>query len=172
MELAVGRDGKFIFKGIVDFVDNRVDSATAAMKVRARFDNPKGVDDGRPLTVGLFARVRTTVSEPYKATLVADRAILSDQSLKYVLVVNKDKNNLVERVDIVTASRVQENGLQVVESGLKGNEWIIVEGVNRTRPAPLWPPRMQCRCRAIPWENNLCNSYSPGFSRGPLSSPG
>ena len=74
------------------------------------------------------------MAEPAPAILVADRAILTDQNLKYVLVVNKAKDNKVERVDIVASNRLQEDGRRVVEAGLKGDEWIIVEGVNRARP--------------------------------------
>jgi RND family efflux transporter MFP subunit len=133
VELALVGDASYPFKGIVDFVDNRVDPTTGSIKCRARFENPKG-PGGRPLTSGLFARLRVTLSDPHPAMLVADRAILSDQSLKYVLVVNKEKDNVVERVDIVPANKVQENGLRAVEAGLKGDEWVVVEGVNRVRP--------------------------------------
>lgn len=141
VDLAVAGDARFGYQGYVDFVDNRVDPATGSIKVRAKFDNPKGIDGRRPLTAGLFARVRISIAEPYEATLVADRAILSDQSLKYVLIVNKAKNNQVERVDITQADRAQENGLRAVTSGLKGDEWIIVEGVNRVRPGAIVAPR-------------------------------
>ena len=73
--------------------------------------------------------------------VIADRAILADQSLKYVLVVNKAKDNVVERVDIEPADRVQEDGLRVVNAGLKGDEWLIVEGVNRARPGVNVAPK-------------------------------
>jgi RND family efflux transporter MFP subunit len=141
VELALLGDASFPYKGIVDFIDNRVDPATGSIKCRARFENPKGPDGRRSLTAGLFARLRVSISEPYPAVLVADRAILSDQSLKYVLVVNKEKNNTVERVDIVPSNRVQENGLRAVEAGLKGDEWVIVEGVNRVRPGVTVNPK-------------------------------
>ncbi|MCI0637590.1 MAG: efflux RND transporter periplasmic adaptor subunit [Gemmataceae bacterium] len=141
VEMAIGSDPNFAYKGFVDFVDNRVDPATSSIKVRAKFDNPKGPDGRRLLTAGLFARLRITLAEPYLATLVADRAILADQSLKYVLVVNKANKNVVERVDIEPANRVQENGLRVVNAGLKGGEWVIVEGVNRARPGASVAPK-------------------------------
>ena len=81
------------------------------------------------------------MADPYPVILVADRAILSDQSLKYVLVVNKAKNNVVERVDIKVSNRLQENGRRAVEAGLKGDEWIIVDGVNRARPGATVSPK-------------------------------
>jgi multidrug efflux system membrane fusion protein len=141
VEMALAVDSDFPYKGSVDFIDNKVDPNTGAIKVRARFDNHKGPDGRRPLTVGLFARVRVSVADPYQAMLVADRAILSDQSLKYVLVVNKAKNNVVERVDVTVSSRLQADGTREVEAGLKGDEWIIVDGVNRARPGVTVTPK-------------------------------
>ena len=139
--MALTTDTGFPHKGIVDFIDNKVDPSTGAIKVRARFDNPKGPNGRRTLTSGLFARVRVPAADPHPATLVADRAILADQSLNYVLVVNKEKGNLVERVDVVPANRVQDDGLRVIEAGLKGDEWVIVEGVNRARPGATVAPQ-------------------------------
>src|SRR5262249_1172756 len=78
VELALVGDGGYPFKGIVDFVDNRVDPTTGSIKCRARFENPKGPDGRRSLTDGLFARLRVALAEPHPAILVADRAILSD----------------------------------------------------------------------------------------------
>jgi RND family efflux transporter MFP subunit len=141
VELELINETGFPHKGAVDFVDNRLDKATGSIKVRARFDNPKDASGRRPLTAGLFARVRVVIAEPYAAVLVADRAILADQSLKYVLVVNKAKENLVERVDVIVANRVQEDGLRVAEAGLKGDEWVIVDGVNRARPGVTVAPK-------------------------------
>jgi membrane fusion protein, multidrug efflux system len=134
VEMALATDNTFPYKGVVDFIDNKVDPNTGAIKVRARFENPKGPDGRRQLTPGLFARIRVTVADPYPALLVADRAILTDQNLKYVLVVNKAKNNTVERVDVTASDRLQENGLRAVDAGLKGDEWVIVDGINRARP--------------------------------------
>jgi multidrug efflux system membrane fusion protein len=139
-EMALQTDSGFPHKGVIDFVDNRVDKSTGTFKVRGRFDNPKGPDGRRKLTAGLFARVRVSIGDAYAPILVADRAILTDQSLKYVLVVNKVRNNVVERVDVRASSRLQEDGLRAVEGGLKGDEWVIVDGVNRARPGmPVTP---------------------------------
>jgi multidrug efflux pump subunit AcrA (membrane-fusion protein) len=141
VELALTSDVGYPFKGVIDFIDNRIDPSTGSIKVRARFDNPKGSDGRRMLTPGLFARVRVAIADPYPATLVADRAILTDQSLKYVLVVNKDKKNTVERVDITASNRLQPGCLRAVDAGLKGGEWIIVDGVNRARPGVIVNPK-------------------------------
>jgi len=133
VEMAIGDDEHFAYKGVVDFVDNRVDPATSSIKVRAKFDNPKQADGRRSLTPGLFARVRVSLTEPTPAILVTDRAILTDQNLNYVLVVNRAKNNVVERVDITASPRVQPDGLKAVQ-GLDKDAWVIVDGMNRVRP--------------------------------------
>ena len=132
VRMALANETDFPHKGVVDFGDIKVDEKTGTYKVRAIFPNEKGPNGQRPLVPGLFARIRVGVSEPYTPVLVADRAILSDQSLKYVLIV--DKNKVVQRVDILPSGRLQPNGLRAVEGGLKGDEWVIVEGVNRVRP--------------------------------------
>jgi RND family efflux transporter MFP subunit len=141
VEMALTNDKGYPHKGFIDFIDNKVDPSTGSIKVRARFKNPKGTDGLRALTPGLFARIRVAIADPYPAILITDRAILSDQSLNYVLIVNKAKDNEVERRDIVPARRVQDDGLKAIESGLKGDEWIIVDGLNRVRPGVNVKPK-------------------------------
>lgn len=140
VQMALINDRGFPRHGVIDFIDNRIDPSTGTIKVRARFKNDKQEGGQRPLVAGLFARVRVVVSDKYDAILVADRALLTDQSLKYVMVVNKEKSNLVERVD-VAPGRLQEDGLRVIENGLKGNEWVIVDGVTLVRPGLLVAPQ-------------------------------
>src|SRR5205823_1066671 len=74
VELGLASGSDFQYKGIIDFVDNRVDPATSSIRVRARFENPKVADGNRALTAGLFARVRVRVAKPYEGIMVADRA--------------------------------------------------------------------------------------------------
>lgn len=130
--MALANDPDFPHKGFVDFADIQLDRTTGTYMVRAVFPNPKIDGDTRALIPNLFARVRVGVSAPYTPIQIAERAILSDQNLKYVLVVNRDK--VVQRVDIVPSARLQGNGLRAVNAGLKGDELIIVEGINRVRP--------------------------------------
>jgi RND family efflux transporter MFP subunit len=140
VHMALATSIGYPYQGTIDFTDNTVDPKTGNFKVRAIFKNAKGPDGLRSLIPGESARVRVSISEPYPAILVADRAILTDQTRKYVLVVNKQKDNMVERVDITPANRVQDDGLRAVDADLKGDEWIIVDGVNRARPgAPVAP---------------------------------
>jgi multidrug efflux system membrane fusion protein len=114
------------------FVDNRVDITSGTLRMRAVLPNP----DGR-LTPGLYARVRIGDSfKPRTAVMVVDRAIGTDQSKRFVLVVNGDNKADYREVKI---GRLV-NGLRVIEDGLKAGEKIVVNGLQRVRPgAPITP---------------------------------
>lgn len=116
---------KFPHSGHMDFVDNRLDPNTGTMRGRAILRNPNFL-----LTPGLFAQVRLPGSAPYDAILIPDRAIGSDQSEKFVYVVGDD--GTVRRQNIKIGPIV--HGLRVIRDGLKGNEKIIVGGIQRVRP--------------------------------------
>ena len=65
-------------------------------------------------TPGLFARVQLEGSGEFKALLIDDKAVLTDQDRKYVYVLGPD--NTAVRKDIELGRMV--DGLRVVESGL------------------------------------------------------
>ena len=69
----------------MDFVDNRLDPQTGTLRARALIDNPNGL-----LTPGLFVRVQLKGRGPYPALLIPDEAIGTDQSKRFVMVVDKD----------------------------------------------------------------------------------
>jgi multidrug efflux system membrane fusion protein len=131
----------FPHSGRLEFVDNRVDPQSGTVRMRTILDNK----DGR-LTPGLFARVKLGDSAtPRRAVLVADRAIGTDQSKRFVLVVNADNKAQYREVRI---GRLAE-GLRVVESGLKPGEVIVVNGLQRVRPgAPVTPQTVPMEARA------------------------
>ncbi len=122
----------FPHQGKLDFVDNRVEPQSGTVRMRAVLDNKSGV-----FTPGLFARVKLgdTVT-PRKAVLVQDRAIGTDQSKRFVLVVNGDNTAKYREVKI---GRLVD-GLRVIEDGLQAGEKIVVNGLQRVRPgAPITP---------------------------------
>ncbi|MBB5208105.1 efflux RND transporter periplasmic adaptor subunit [Chiayiivirga flava] len=117
----VGEDG-FPHKGEVDFLDNQVDRNTGTIRARAVLDNTD-----RVFTPGLFARVRLLGSGQFRAVLIDDKAVLTDQDRKYVYVL--DENNTAQRRDIVPG-RVAD-GLRIVEQGLNAGDRVIVNGVQK-----------------------------------------
>lgn len=126
MGLVTDKDD-YPFAGSIDFAENKVDRATGTIRVRAVFPNAD-----RRLTPGLFAKVRIPVSDMYKAILVNDRAVGTDQGQKYLLVIN-EQNKAEYRT--VTPGRL-EGDLRVFQPGptLKAGEWVVVNGMQRVRP--------------------------------------
>ncbi|QRM30773.1 efflux RND transporter periplasmic adaptor subunit [Microvirga sp. VF16] len=118
-------------KGHLDFVDNRLDSASGTIRVRAVFENKD-----RFLTPGLFGRVTVGASDPYKGILLPDEAIGSDQDRRVVYVVGE--NNTVNLKPVRIGPRI--DGYRVIRDGLTGNETVVVNGLVRIRPgAPITP---------------------------------
>src|SRR6266516_6799234 len=124
-EMELADETGFPHKGHMDFVDNRIDPTTGTMRARGVFTN---ADHG--LSPGFFARIRIPGSGKYKALLLPDRALGSDQAQKFVYVVNAEKK--VEFRPIKIGPMI--DGLRVVKEGLKPGEQIIVEGLLRVRP--------------------------------------
>lgn len=117
--------------GVLNFADNRVDPQTGTIQIRGVVENKDG-----QLVPGSRVKVRVPVSDPYKAVLIPDAAVLSDQDKRYVLVL--DDKNVVSRRDI-TPGRLLDDGLRVVlpaagdAPGLTTADRIIVQGLQRAR---------------------------------------
>ncbi len=123
-----GEEG-FPHEGKLEFVDNRLDANTGSVRMRATLANPD-----RTLVPGLFARVQVGNGVANKTVVINDRAVGTDQSRKYVVVVGADSK---AEYRPVTLGPVVD-GLRVVRSGLKPGEKIVVNGLQRVRPgAPV-----------------------------------
>lgn len=130
-----GEDG-FPHEGRINFVNNRVNTGTGSITVRGVLPNPKPATGVRVLSPGMFVRVRLPIGKPHDALLVIDRAIGSDQGLKFLYVL--DQGNKIEQRRVETGP-LQPDGLRVISSGLKPDEWVVVGGIQQVRP------RMQIR---------------------------
>ena len=110
--------------GKMDFLDNRLDVSTGTLRSRALVPN-----QDLSILPGQFGRVRLIGSAPYEALLVPDTAVATDQSRKIVFVVKED--------DTVDARAVVlgplDDGLRVIREGLKAEDRVIVEGIQRAR---------------------------------------
>jgi RND family efflux transporter MFP subunit len=116
--------------GYVDFVNNQVSPSTGTLQVRGTFSNPKPPLGPRVLSPGLFVRIRVAISPPYQALLVVQSAIETDQNLKFVYVVNEQ--NEVERRDVTLGA--EEEYLQVIATGVKADDRVVVNGLQHVRP--------------------------------------
>ena len=116
----------------LEFVDNNVDATSGTVRMRALLDNHE-----RRFTPGLFARVRLEAAGgARRVVLVADRAIGTDQSKRFVLVVGADKLAAYREIHIGRKA----GHLRIVESGLQAGELVVVNGLQRVRPgSPVTP---------------------------------
>jgi RND family efflux transporter MFP subunit len=131
IELALGQTNDFKFKGRLDFREFGVDPSTGTTVRRAVFPNA----DER-LVPGLFVRIRAAVGPPQPHLLVEERAISSDQRGDFLLVVN-DKN-VVEYRPVKLG--LSDHGLRVVEEGIKADDWVVINGLQRARPSATVKP--------------------------------
>jgi multidrug efflux system membrane fusion protein len=119
----------FPHEGKLEFVDNQLDTRTGSVRLRAVFAN-----EDRSMAPGLFARVQIGGGDEHKELLIADRAVGTDQSYKFVYVV--DAQGKAEQRKVTLGPVV--DGLRVVRGGLKPGEQIVVNGLQRVKPgAPI-----------------------------------
>jgi RND family efflux transporter MFP subunit len=140
--MRLANEAEFTRPGTIDFVDNRVNAMTGTIRMRGVFPN-----EAKMLKPGLFVRIRLPIGPPYKALMIPDEAVLSDQGRKYVFVVN----NVVKKEDGTYGTvvyRPVELGQEiegwrvikqavidkgVIQRGLGQKEYVIVTGTQRVR---------------------------------------
>jgi RND family efflux transporter MFP subunit len=129
--LALANEQGFPHSGMVDFVDNRIDPATGTLRARGVFSNT----DGR-LLPGTFGRVRIPGSGRYKALLVPDAAVGTDQNQKFLLIAGPD--NTVEYRLVKLGALF--DGARAIEDGVTETDRIIINGRQRARPGTKVTP--------------------------------
>jgi multidrug efflux system membrane fusion protein len=133
-------DEGFPRTGTLDFVNNTVNPSTGTIAVRGVFPNPLPPGGRRLLTPGMFVRIRLPIGSPRATLLVIDRALGSDQGLKFVYVVGEGNKVSSRRV---TTGPLQDDGLRVISSGLKADDWVVVGALQQVRPsAEISPDRI------------------------------
>ena len=157
-----GEDG-FPQKGTVNFFDNQVNPTTGSIPVRGVFPNPEPKGGGvRLLSPGMFVRIRLPIGTPHKALLVIDRAVSSDQGMKFVYILDSESKVQYRRV---TTGAQQPDGLRVIEEGLKPDDWVITSALLQVRP------KMKVESERVPMPT-LLGRPSPGEpAPAPLVSP-
>src|SRR5882672_5127317 len=136
--IELGNETDFPHKGTIDFVDNRLDPGTGTVRARIVIKNW----NPNFITPGFFVRVRVSGATPYRAALIPDRVISSQQGLKYAFVVKPD--NTLERRTLETGTMFE--GKRIVKSGLKDGEKVVstrlqlVQPGMPVKPIPQEPP--------------------------------
>jgi len=91
----------------------------------------------RTLLPGMFVRMRVPVARRTDALLVPERALGTDQSGQFVLVVNAEGTVEYRSVRI----GVSVDNLRVVEGQIGLKDQVIVEGLLRARPGAKVTPK-------------------------------
>lgn len=131
VEVALADEQEFRHKGVMDFVENRLDVNTSTVQGRASMPNP-----GLELTPGLFVRLRLIGSGKYDAVLIPAEAVGSNQGQKFVYSVNGANEAEMRPVEL---GRMVD-GLRVVHKGIDASDRIIVAGLQRVRPGAKVTP--------------------------------
>ncbi len=118
--------------GRMDFVDNAISQTSGTIRGRAVFANPNGL-----FTPGMFGRIQVPGSPAYEALLVPDAAIGTEQTRKFVMVVDGEN---VARQHYVTLGQTVE-GLRVIKDGLHDDDRVVVDGLMRARPGAKVTPQ-------------------------------
>ncbi len=117
----------FPHRGTIDFSDNRLDTNTGTLRVRAKMANPKP----RVFSPGLYMKVHLPVGTPHTATLIPEEAVGTDQGERFVFVVG-EKNKVSQKR--IKAGNLYFQKWRAVESGLGLTDRVVVSGLQRVRP--------------------------------------
>ena len=134
VEVGLQTETGFPHKGNLDYASPTLNQSTGTLPVRGVLPNPD-----RVLLPGYFVRVRVPFDLQKDALLVPDVALGSDQSGRYVLVVNGE--NVVEQRKVRTGPL--EGDLRVIESGLKPDDRVITAGLLRAIPGQKVDPQVR-----------------------------
>lgn len=117
--------------GRIAEVNRALTNNTGTLTIKALFDNPN-----RVLLPGMFAHVQATAGTRENALLIPQRAVTELMYKKFVYVIGAD--NKVEMREVTLGPRVGR--LWMVESGLNGDETIVVEGTGKITAGALVNP--------------------------------
>jgi len=131
--LGLANEDAYSRQGKVGSVDNRLDSGSGTIRVRAVFDNADG-----QLIPGLYARIRLGGGAPHDALLIDEKAIGTDQDKRFVLVLDKSNHANYRAIKV----GANQDGMRVVESGLQAGDRIVVNGLQRVRPGDVVTPTL------------------------------
>ncbi len=125
-------DTGFPFTGHLEYMDLAVDQSTGTFMIRGIFPNPN-----MQIIPGLFVRVRIPLGTTKDAVLVPERAVSADQAGRFVMIVGDD--GVVERRPIGKGEKYDD--MVVITDGLNGNESVVVDGIQRSRPGAKVSPK-------------------------------
>jgi membrane fusion protein (multidrug efflux system) len=131
LELTLSDGSTFAHKGDPFMTDRNVDVKTGTIQLAGLFPNPDHL-----LRPGQYAKVRATVGVEKGAVMVPLRSVWEVQGVYQVAVVGQD--NRVEIRPVTLGAHV--GALVAVEKGVRPQERIVVEGVQKVTTGQLVKP--------------------------------
>ena len=157
-EIRLQDEADYRWHGQVDFTDNGLDPRAGTVRMRAVIDNPANF-----LTPGMFGNMRLADRGATSALLVPDGAIQTDQADKLVLVVADDGTVGTKRVQLGPLVE----GLRVIESGLSGDERVVVSGIQYAAPGS----KVEGKPAALPLKATAARLAAPPTGSEVTSAP-
>jgi membrane fusion protein (multidrug efflux system) len=114
--------------GVIEFVGNEFDPRTGTLPVWAQFPNTKSL-----LVPGQFLTVIVRTANIAKRPVVPVNVVEQDRDGRYVLLVDDADKVAIQRIQV--GNQIGQNW--IVDSGLKGGERLIVDGMTNARPGSV-----------------------------------
>jgi RND family efflux transporter MFP subunit len=127
LDVGLANEEGYSLKGFIDYSANGVDTGTGTLRVRLVLDNPD--KEPRTLSDGMYVRVRFWIGDPTPSILVPEAALVSDQGIRHLFVLNEHDEVEYRPVQI----GLQQGGMRVIKSGVTPKDRVIVSGLQRVR---------------------------------------
>lgn len=133
VQIQLADENEYRWSGRMRFLDSAVDPNSGTIRAYAEVPNPT-----RFLTPGMFGRARLLGSGTYKAMLIPDEAVVTDQTRRLVYVVSKDNKATPRPIEV--GAKVE--GLRIVRDGLAPTDRVIIAGMGMLQPGmPVTPKK-------------------------------
>lgn len=132
VQIQLADESEYRWNGRMQFLDSAVDPNSGTIRAYALVPNPT-----RFLTPGMFGRARLLGSGTYRAMLIPDEAIVTDQTRRLVYVLSKDNKATPRPVEI--GAKVE--GLRIVRDGLAPTDMVIITGHGQLQPGAQVKPK-------------------------------
>jgi membrane fusion protein, multidrug efflux system len=120
------------YSGVIKSFDNKINPSSGTIRARAVFANEDGA-----LLPGMFAKVQIGSAGEQNTITVPIKAVLTDQSRKFVYV---SDNNAATYREVKLGDTIG-NTDQIVLSGLKPGDKVIIDGLMKIRPGAKIDPK-------------------------------
>lgn len=131
LELILPDGSVYGHRGKAEILDRQVDASTGTVLARGVFPN-----EGNVLRPGQFVKIRAITEMRKNALLVPQRAVVDQQGLFLLAVVEAE-----DKVALRPVKVAEKVGSQwIISTGVKAGERIVVEGVEKVKPGEKVKP--------------------------------